>query len=82
MELNIPWLRSQIGIVSQEPILFDKSIMDNIAYGDNTREVPMDQIVRAAEQANIHDFIKSLPEGYNSSVGEKGAKLSGGQKQR
>ena len=56
--------------------------MDNIAYGDNTREVPMDQIVRAAEQANIHDFIKSLPEGYNSSVGEKGAKLSGGQKQR
>ena len=83
LDLNIPWLRSQIGIVSQEPALFDKSIMQNIAYGDNSRDhVPMDEIVRAAEKANIHKFIQGLPGGYDTSVGEKGVQLSGGQKQR
>lgn len=80
--MNIPWLRAQIGIVSQEPILFDKNIRDNIAYGDNSREMQMEEIVRAAEQANIHNFIKSLTAGYDTSVGEKGVQLSGGQKQR
>ena len=68
LDLNIPWLRSQIGIVSQEPILFDKSVQENIAYGDNSREIPMDQIVRAAEQANIHKFVQSLPNGYDVSL--------------
>ena len=58
----IQWLRSQIGIVSQEPILFDSSIADNIAYGDNSREVPMDEIIAAARKANIHQFIESLPQ--------------------
>lgn len=59
--LNIQWLRSQIGIVSQEPILFGFSIAENIAYGDNSREVPMHEIEAAAKAANIHSFINSLP---------------------
>jgi ABC-type multidrug transport system fused ATPase/permease subunit len=51
-----------VGIVSQEPVLFDISIRENIAYGDTSRnEIPMDEIVRAAQIANIHDFIKQLP---------------------
>ena len=61
-DLNIAWLRSQIGIVSQEPILFDRSIAENIAYGDNSREVPMDEVIAAARSANIHSFISSLPD--------------------
>ncbi|XP_066484598.1 ATP-dependent translocase ABCB1 isoform X2 [Tiliqua scincoides] len=81
-ELNIQWLRSQIGIVSQEPVLFDCSIAENIAYGDNTREVPFDEIVEVAKAANIHSFIESLPDQYNTCVGDKGTQLSGGQKQR
>ena len=59
--LNIQWLRSQMGLVQQEPILFDNSIKENIAYGDNTREVQMPEIIEAAKQANIHSFITSLP---------------------
>lgn len=54
-------MRSQIGIVSQEPILFDFTIAENIAYGDNSREVPFEEIVNAAKEANIHSFIDSLP---------------------
>ncbi|KAH9508579.1 ATP-dependent translocase ABCB1 [Bulinus truncatus] len=81
-KLNLKWLRSQIGIVSQEPILFDRSIAENIAYGDNTRVVTMDEIMQAARGANIHEFITSLPEGYATNVGAKGTQLSGGQKQR
>ena len=61
-ELNIGWLRSQMGIVSQEPILFDASIRENIAYGDNSRDVPMNEIIEAARNANIHQFIDSLPD--------------------
>ncbi|XP_073533909.1 ATP-binding cassette sub-family B member 5-like isoform X5 [Phyllobates terribilis] len=81
-DFNVQWLRSQIGIVSQEPILFDCSIAENIAYGGNTREVPMEEIKRAAKVANIHSFIEELPEKYNTSVGSKGTQLPGGQKQR
>uniref|UniRef100_A0ABM5GNJ0 ATP-dependent translocase ABCB1 isoform X1 n=1 Tax=Pogona vitticeps TaxID=103695 RepID=A0ABM5GNJ0_9SAUR len=81
-ELNIQWLRSQIGIVSQEPVLFDCSIAENIAYGDNSKEISLDEIIEVAKAANIHSFIDSLPEKYNTSVGDKGAQLSGGQKQR
>ena len=66
-QLNISWLRSQIGIVSQEPVLFDCSICDNIAYGDNSREVPMAEIIEAARKANIHSFIDALPDVSNLS---------------
>ncbi|XP_063777828.1 ATP-binding cassette sub-family B member 5-like isoform X2 [Pseudophryne corroboree] len=80
--LNVQWLRSQIGIVAQEPVLFGCSIAENIAYGDNSREVLMEEIQQAAISANIHSFIESLPEKYNTPVGGKGTQLSGGQKQR
>ncbi|GFO07713.1 multidrug resistance protein 3 [Plakobranchus ocellatus] len=81
-DLNVQWLRSQIGLVSQEPILFDTSIAENIAYGDNFREVLMEEIIQAAKAANIHNFITALPGGYTTRVGNKGTLLSGGQKQR
>lgn len=61
-KLNVQWLRSQIGIVSQEPVLFDCSIAENIAYGDNSRVVSMKEIQEAAKAANIHSFIEHLPE--------------------
>uniref|UniRef100_A0A3B3S482 ATP-binding cassette, sub-family B (MDR/TAP), member 5 n=1 Tax=Paramormyrops kingsleyae TaxID=1676925 RepID=A0A3B3S482_9TELE len=80
--LNLAWLRSQLGLVSQEPILFDCSIAENIQYGDNSRHVSQMEIEEAAKSANIHTFIQSLPETYSTRVGDKGAQLSGGQKQR
>ena len=60
-DLNVGWLRSQIGIVSQEPILFDSSIADNIRYGALFREVTEEEVISAAKSANIHDFIETLP---------------------
>ncbi|XP_067366385.1 ATP-binding cassette, sub-family B (MDR/TAP), member 4 isoform X3 [Channa argus] len=81
-DLNIHWLRSQIGIVSQEPVLFDCTLAENIAYGDNSRTVTMEEIVAAAKAANIHNFVETLPERYNTQAGDKGTQLSGGQKQR
>uniref|UniRef100_A0A5F8HDW4 Multidrug resistance protein 1 n=1 Tax=Monodelphis domestica TaxID=13616 RepID=A0A5F8HDW4_MONDO len=81
-ELNVQWLRSQLGIVSQEPILFDCSIAENIAYGNNSQVVSQKEIVNAAKAANIHAFIESLPQRYETRVGDKGTQLSGGQKQR
>jgi ABC-type multidrug transport system fused ATPase/permease subunit len=81
-ELNLKWLRAQMGIVTQEPILFAVSLAENIAYGDNTREVPRDEVIKAARSANIHDFITTLPIGYETNIGSKGSQLSGGQKQR
>ncbi|XP_043920640.1 ATP-dependent translocase ABCB1-like [Protopterus annectens] len=80
--LNIQWLRSQMGIVSQEPMLFDCSIAENIQYGDNSRIISQEEIEAAAVSANIHKFIDDLPDKYNTRVGDKGAQLSGGQKQR
>nr|KAG5714212.1 hypothetical protein BaRGS_018429 [Batillaria attramentaria] len=80
--LNVQWLRAQIGIVSQEPVLFDRSLAENIAYGDNSRVVDMSEIIAAARAANIHEFIASLPNGYDTPAGDKGTQLSGGQKQR
>nr|XP_014352475.1 PREDICTED: multidrug resistance protein 1-like isoform X1 [Latimeria chalumnae] len=80
--LNIQWLRSQIGIVSQEPVLFDCSIAENIAYGISSHKVSLEEIEDAAKAANIHSFIEQLPENYNTCVGDKGTHLSGGQKQR
>lgn len=61
-QLNINWLRSQIGIVSQEPVLFDCTLAENIAYGDNSRTVTMEEIQAAAKAANIHNFIDQLPQ--------------------
>ncbi|GAB0096239.1 Multidrug resistance protein homolog 65 [Sergentomyia squamirostris] len=81
-EIEIPNLRGKIGIVSQEPVLFDRTIAENIAYGDNSKEVSLAEVIEAAKQANIHSFITSLPLGYDTSLGTKGTQLSGGQKQR
>ena len=60
--LNVQWLRHQMGLVSQEPVLFNCSIADNIRYGDNFREVSNEEIEAAAKSANIHGFITSLPQ--------------------
>jgi ATP-binding cassette, subfamily B (MDR/TAP), member 1 len=78
---RLSWLRQQMGLVGQEPILFNESIRANIAYGkeDGATE---DEIIAAANAANAHNFISSLPNGYDTSVGERGTQLSGGQKQR
>nr|XP_040221248.2 multidrug resistance protein homolog 49 [Anopheles coluzzii]XP_040221249.2 multidrug resistance protein homolog 49 [Anopheles coluzzii] len=81
-EFSLNRIRAQMGLVSQEPILFDRTIAENIAYGDNTREIAMPEIMEAAKMANIHEFIVNLPKGYDTSLGSKGAQLSGGQKQR
>ncbi|XP_069392955.1 ATP-dependent translocase ABCB1 isoform X2 [Paralichthys olivaceus] len=81
-QLNIHWLRSQMGIVSQEPTLFDCTLSENIAYGDNSRIATMEEIVAAAKAANIHNFIQGLPQKYDTQAGDKGTQLSGGQKQR
>jgi len=80
--LNLPFVRSKLGIVSQEPVLFDRTIAENIQYGDNSRAVSMEEVVEAARSANIHQFVSSLPSGYDTKVGNKGTQLSGGQKQR
>uniref|UniRef100_A0A3B3D028 Bile salt export pump n=1 Tax=Oryzias melastigma TaxID=30732 RepID=A0A3B3D028_ORYME len=80
--VNVPYLRSKIGIVSQEPILFDCSIAENIKYGDNSRDISMDEVILAAKKAQLHDFVMALPEQYNTNVGSQGSQLSRGQKQR
>ncbi|KAF8767828.1 ATP-dependent translocase ABCB1 like protein [Argiope bruennichi] len=81
-DINVKNLRSHIGLVSQEPVLFSYSIAENIAYGKNFEDVDMNEIIDAAKKANIHNFITSLPQGYETPVGMKGTQLSGGQKQR
>ncbi len=73
-------LRKNVGIVSQETFLFNKSIADNISYGKEN--ATMEEIIEAAKIANLHDFIISLPKEYDTIVGERGTRLSGGQKQR
>eukprot|EP00742_Colponemidia_sp_Colp-10_P014159 GILJ01016049.1.p1 GENE.GILJ01016049.1~~GILJ01016049.1.p1 ORF type:complete len:682 (+),score=96.30 GILJ01016049.1:47-2047(+) len=79
-EINIYWYRRHIGYVEQEPLLFARSIAENIAYGvESTTE---EEIERAAKIANAHEFIRGFPEGYVTDVGERGIHLSGGQKQR
>jgi ABC-type methionine transport system ATPase subunit len=79
--LNLQWLRRQIGIVSQEPVLFSATIKENVLLGA-TRQVTDDDVIEACRKANCHDFISKLPKGYNTYVGEHGGMLSGGQKQR
>ena len=78
--LSLQSLRSQIGMVQQDVYLFAGTIRENIAYGKP--DASMDEIIEAAKRANIHDFIEELPDGYDTCVGERGARLSGGQKQR
>ncbi|KAF9603774.1 hypothetical protein IFM89_037860 [Coptis chinensis] len=79
-EYNLRWLRRQIGLVQQEPLLFSCSIRDNICYGNEGASET--EITEVALEANIHEFISNLPHGYDTVVGEKGCQLSGGQKQR
>jgi len=79
-DLDMIELRRHIGVVSQNPILFDGTIMENITYGNP--EVPQGQIIQVSELAMAHDFICELPQGYNTIVGEYGILLSGGQRQR
>ena len=79
-DVTLKSLRKNIGVVQQEVFLFTGTIKDNILYGDP--EASDEQVVEAAKNANIHDFIMSLPDGYDTYVGERGVKLSGGQKQR
>jgi len=73
-------LRSQMGIVNQEPILFNDTIFNNIAFG--VENATMEQVIEAAKVANAHDFIMSTPDGYQTIIGDRGSKLSGGQRQR
>ncbi|PWA78769.1 AAA+ ATPase domain-containing protein [Artemisia annua] len=79
-KLHLKWLRSQMGLVNQEPILFATSIKENILFGKEGAS--FDDIVAAAKDANAHDFIVKLPDGYETNVGQFGIQLSGGQKQR
>lgn len=79
--LKLSWLRQQMGLVSQEPVLFNETIRTNIAYGKQG-EVTEEQIIAATKASNAHNFISSLPNGYDTPVGERGTQLSGGQKQR
>lgn len=79
-DFKIDSLRHAIGVIQQDVYLFDGNIAQNISYG--LTDVADDEIIAAAKAADIHDFIKTLPEGYNTKVGERGARLSGGQKQR
>ena len=79
-DVQVRSLRSQIGYVTQETILFEGTIAENIAYG--TRHVTREQIVASAKRAYAHNFIEAMPDGYESVVGERGMSLSGGQRQR
>jgi len=77
---RISSLRAQVAMVTQEIILFNDTVRNNIAYGD--QDVPMEKIIEASKLANAHDFIVKLPQGYDTIIGEKGVKLSGGERQR
>jgi subfamily B ATP-binding cassette protein MsbA len=73
-------LRAQIGIVPQETVLFNGSVYENILYGD--LDATKEQVIAAAKSANAHSFIESMPQGYETQIGERGSRLSGGQRQR
>ena len=79
-KLKLKDLRRQIGIVQQDVYLFAGTVMDNIRYGKP--EATDEEVIRAAIAANAHEFIKNLPQGYDTDIGQRGVKLSGGQKQR
>ena len=77
---NLKWLRQNIGVVSQEPVLFNTTIAENIRYGKE--DATLEELKEAAKMSNAHNFISDLPNGYDTNVGEGGTQLSGGQKQR
>ncbi|OWM71606.1 hypothetical protein CDL15_Pgr005793 [Punica granatum] len=79
-KLQIKWLRSQMGLVSQEPTLFATSIKENILFGKE--DASIQEVIGAAKASNAHAFINQLPQGYDTQVGERGVQMSGGQKQR
>ncbi|KAJ0464799.1 putative Type 1 protein exporter [Helianthus annuus] len=79
-KLQLKWLRSQMGLVSQEPALFDTTIKENILFGKE--DATMEEVTEAAKASNAHNFISQLPQAYDTQVGEKGIQMSGGQKQR
>ncbi|RMH69782.1 MAG: ABC transporter ATP-binding protein [Gemmatimonadetes bacterium] len=79
-DLKLASLRQLMGIVTQETILFNDTVFNNIAYG--CHDIPQEQVIAAAKAANAHDFITKLPEGYHTVIGERGVFLSGGQRQR
>ncbi|KAL3533838.1 hypothetical protein ACH5RR_007359 [Cinchona calisaya] len=79
-KLQLKWLRSQMGLVSQEPALFATTIKENILFGKEDASV--EEVINAAKASNAHNFISQLPQGYDTQVGERGVQLSGGQKQR
>jgi len=79
-ELNVRWLRQQLALVSQEPVLFDSTIGENIRFG--RAEASQSDIEAAAKEANAHNFIMSFPDGYSTEVGAGSTQVSGGQKQR
>ncbi|KAM1058753.1 hypothetical protein TB2_023158 [Malus domestica] len=79
-KLQLKWLRSQMGLVSQEPALFATSIKENILFGKE--DAGIEEITEAGKAANAHNFISQLPQGYDTQVGERGVQMSGGQKQR
>ncbi|KAL7611571.1 hypothetical protein Lser_V15G07713 [Lactuca serriola] len=79
-KLQLKWLRSQMGLVSQEPALFATSIKENILFGKE--DASMDEVIEAAKASNAHNFITQLPQTYDTQVGERGVQMSGGQKQR
>ncbi|KAL5080150.1 hypothetical protein RYX36_008571 [Vicia faba] len=79
-KLQLKWLRSQMGLVSQEPALFATSIKENILFG--REDATYEDVVDAAKASNAHNFISLLPQGYDTQVGERGVQMSGGQKQR
>jgi len=79
-ELDPRWLRRQIGVVSQEPILFSGTVADNVRYG--RPDASDAEVEAAARAANAHEFVARFPDGYATRVGERGVQLSGGQKQR
>ncbi|KAK4470587.1 hypothetical protein MN116_006128 [Schistosoma mekongi] len=76
------WIREQICLVNQEPQLFNLTLMENIAYGNNAHPATMDEITDAARRVNIHEFIMALPQGYNTLAGPRGTYISTGQRQR
>lgn len=80
-KFKLSWLRQQMGLVSQEPVLFNETIRTNITYGKQGGATE-EEIIAATEASNAHNFISALPHGYETNVGERGVQLSGGQKQR
>ncbi|KAI8143269.1 putative ABC transporter protein [Fennellomyces sp. T-0311] len=81
-DYNVQWLRGQIGVVSQEPVLFNMTIRKNLLMGAMHTSVTEEEMVEACKKANCHTFISQLPKGYDTMVGQQGSMLSGGQKQR